>query len=573
MASRTAGVAKDEAITQEVTDESVIFDEEEMEKYPEASFPVESFASSTEFIEVAAQEAVDGPMVGEKEDEQGDDRQVYGLAMVLPGQYMDDNIATDEASFVQNVATLPTLPHNMQAALQFPFYYTHPDYSSNAYALPAFQPMRHVYGHPMSENLMPQNPLYPYQPFDVNAPPFHYPHDTGDGHTEVSEAQNGDSRNGRAPVGFKHAPQFVQQPVHPYYFQPKPSEREYATSFPSLGDHISNTYPHYAGSQSGNGRMYAPEKGNHYRNRPHRNRGRRGSRGNSRPRRRGGRGRHRKNSSDAPEARDEVSGSKTWAEITAATDGNETPDNSVSNKKVTQKVADEENLVVVTPKALETIDASKYNPTDFNTEPENARFFVIKSYMEDDVHKCIKYNVWASTDNGNKRLDAAFGSSKGPIYLFFSVNGSGQFCGMAQMLSAVDHSSKVAVWAQDKWKGMFKVKWIFIKDIPNSKLRHIKLPNNDNRPVTNSRDTQEILKEQGLQVLSHFHCFVPKTSILDVFDKYDEWEKTGKSENIRRNQKSSVNKNPRWNNNHRGGFKGKRARGQKNPSRKAKNNQ
>ena len=36
-----------------------------------------------------------------------------------------------------------------------------------------------------------------------------------------------------------------------------------------------------------------------------------------------------------------------------------------------------------------------------------ARFFVIMSCSEDDVHKSIKYGVWASTDTGNRRLDQA----------------------------------------------------------------------------------------------------------------------------------------------------------------------
>lgn len=31
------------------------------------------------------------------------------------------------------------------------------------------------------------------------------------------------------------------------------------------------------------------------------------------------------------------------------------------------------------------------------------------------------------------------------------------------------------MWASDKWKGVFKVRWIFVRDIPNANLRHIKL--------------------------------------------------------------------------------------------------
>ena len=67
-----------------------------------------------------------------------------------------------------------------------------------------------------------------------------------------------------------------------------------------------------------------------------------------------------------------------------------------------------------------------YNPKEFDLNPRNARFFIIKSYSEDDVHRSIKYSIWCSTEHGNKRLDHAFRHAKGPIYLLFSVNGSGQ---------------------------------------------------------------------------------------------------------------------------------------------------
>ena len=86
------------------------------------------------------------------------------------------------------------------------------------------------------------------------------------------------------------------------------------------------------------------------------------------------------------------------------------------------------------------------------------------------------------------------------MYLYFSVNGSGHFCGMAEMTSPVDMSSSLSVWSQDKWRGQFTVKWIYVKDVPNSALRHIRLENNENKPVTNSRDTQEVPVDKGRQV-------------------------------------------------------------------------
>jgi hypothetical protein len=168
--------------------------------------------------------------------------------------------------------------------------------------------------------------------------------------------------------------------------------------------------------------------------------------------------------------------------------------------------------------------ANMYNPKDFNLAPKGTRYFIIKSYSEDDIHRSIKYSIWCSTEHGNKRLDAAYREreGKGPIYLFFSVNGSGHFCGMAQMMSALDYNSSSSVWAQDKWKGQFEVKWIYVKDVPNSQLRHIRLENNENKPVTNSRDTQEVPPEKGKQVLKILHNYKHTTSIFDDFVHYEK---------------------------------------------------
>ncbi|XP_052858009.1 YTH domain-containing family protein [Drosophila gunungcola] len=184
--------------------------------------------------------------------------------------------------------------------------------------------------------------------------------------------------------------------------------------------------------------------------------------------------------------------------------------------------------VPVDPQLLldELKDKNNYNPkvVDLN-KATAARFFVIKSYSEDDIHRSIKYEIWCSTDHGNKRLDDAFKERHkegGNIMLFFSVNGSGHFCGMAQMMTAVDYNSTSSVWSQDKWRGKFKVKWIYVKDVPNGKLRHIRLENNENKSVTNSRDTQEVPNDKGIEVLQILHSYNHSTSIFDDFFHYEK---------------------------------------------------
>ncbi|CAI0439494.1 unnamed protein product [Linum tenue] len=184
--------------------------------------------------------------------------------------------------------------------------------------------------------------------------------------------------------------------------------------------------------------------------------------------------------------------------------------------------------------AASLLRSDQYNAADFETVYESAKFYIIKSYSEDDIHKSIKYNVWSSTPNGNKKLDAAFRDSeekssesgkKCPVFLFFSVNGSGQFVGLAEMTGMVDFKKDMDFWQVDKWSGFFPLKWHIIKDIPNTQLRHIILENNDNRPVTFSRDTQEIGLKQGLEMLTIFKTYVPKASLLDDFNFYEDREK------------------------------------------------
>ncbi|TVT98959.1 hypothetical protein EJB05_55711, partial [Eragrostis curvula] len=176
------------------------------------------------------------------------------------------------------------------------------------------------------------------------------------------------------------------------------------------------------------------------------------------------------------------------------------------------------------------VDSEHYNHPEFVTEYKDAKFFVIKSYTEDHVHKCIKYNVWSSTAMGNRKLNAAYRKAKEigdhcPIFLFFSVNGSGQFCGVAEMIGPVDFDKSVDYWQNNRWSGQFPVKWHIVKDVPNNIVRHIILENNENKPVTNSKDTQEVKLQQGLQILAIFKNHEADTTILEDFDFYEQREK------------------------------------------------
>lgn len=100
---------------------------------------------------------------------------------------------------------------------------------------------------------------------------------------------------------------------------------------------------------------------------------------------------------------------------------------SQEGSKVMTTVSSNEKIVTESEKPQEDGSVSDYNKEDFPETYSEAKFFVIKSYSEDDIHKSIKYSVWSSTPNGNKKLDASYNEAKQksdscPVFLLFSVS-------------------------------------------------------------------------------------------------------------------------------------------------------
>jgi len=237
---------------------------------------------------------------------------------------------------------------------------------------------------------------------------------------------------------------------------------------------------------------------------------------------------------------------------------------------------DAQDAPAETPIDVNSLVAKKgYNPAVFDLKPHNARFFVIKSYTEEDVHKvrrrrlrrrglgslapsltrppppavaqvrdlgvdrprqqaprpCVPRERRQGPDlplllcqREVRRRPLPRPSLTPSASLTHSPprSRSGHFAGMAQMLTPVDYSMSSNVWASDKWKGVLKVRWIYIKDVPLSALRHIRLNNTpENKPVTSSRDTQEVPYDAGLEVLRIIAGYQSRTSLLQDYAWYE----------------------------------------------------
>ncbi len=173
------------------------------------------------------------------------------------------------------------------------------------------------------------------------------------------------------------------------------------------------------------------------------------------------------------------------------------------------------------------IDINNKNSNILSEINTDCKFYIIKSFSEEDIHKSIKYGVWSSSKNGNLTLSNSFKLTKeknGNVYLFFSCNGSGRYAGIARMKSPVDENRTFDFWTQDgKWPGLFDVEWIFIKDVPFKEFKEIiiTMKDGETKPISNARDTQEIPFEQAKIMFEIISKFQNRNTILEHFEFYD----------------------------------------------------
>ena len=195
------------------------------------------------------------------------------------------------------------------------------------------------------------------------------------------------------------------------------------------------------------------------------------------------------------------------------------------------------------------IDINQRNSKIVESINANSKFFVIKSFSEEDVHKSIKYNVWSSSKDGNLTLSNAFKiteENKGNVYLFFSCNGSGRYAGVARMKTPCDENKTFGLWTQDgKWPGLFDVEWLFIKDVPFKEFKNIIITMKDGevKPISNARDTQEIPFEHAKTMLQTIAEYQNTNTILEHFQFYDM-----RQENYEKNMQMNKDKEMKGNN-------------------------
>ncbi|KAI9646922.1 hypothetical protein NHQ30_004922 [Ciborinia camelliae] len=132
----------------------------------------------------------------------------------------------------------------------------------------------------------------------------------------------------------------------------------------------------------------------------------------------------------------------------------------------------------------------------------DTRYFIVKSFNEENVLKCIEDGIWTTQAQNGPIFKEAFETCKNVI-LVFSINKSRAFQGYARMES-LPGSIEVPSWQNSiNWEsaGAFKVRWLAICSTRFHRIGHLKNSLNENLAVLIGKDGQEIEESCGKGLL------------------------------------------------------------------------
>ncbi|QSZ34687.1 hypothetical protein DSL72_007542 [Monilinia vaccinii-corymbosi] len=132
----------------------------------------------------------------------------------------------------------------------------------------------------------------------------------------------------------------------------------------------------------------------------------------------------------------------------------------------------------------------------------DTRYFIVKSYNEENVLRCIEDGVWTTQAQNGPIFKEAYQTCKNVI-LVFSINKSRAFQGYARMES-LPGAVEVPLWQNSiNWEstGAFQVRWLAICSTRFHRVGHLKNSLNENVPVLVGKDGQEIDEECGRGLL------------------------------------------------------------------------
>lgn len=99
---------------------------------------------------------------------------------------------------------------------------------------------------------------------------------------------------------------------------------------------------------------------------------------------------------------------------------------------------------------------------------------------------------------------------------------SGQFCGVAEMVSEVAFDKIFNYWWEDlKWSGIFKINWVYVRDVHHSDVQNIRV---NATPINLLKDGSRVDFHSGKQMLEAFRTSDVDSDIFEDFSFMDDRE-------------------------------------------------
>ena len=181
----------------------------------------------------------------------------------------------------------------------------------------------------------------------------------------------------------------------------------------------------------------------------------------------------------------------------------------------------------VNQEEADRIRSAPIDPSILPAQPDDGtRYFVIKSSEWKTLAVSVKRKEWVTHTTNQFSLNSAFQESRGKVILFFSVNESRCFQGVAKMEHAIrakdpneieelkrkhQNNPKAgdidpSIYSMD-WTHPFPISWCRTvagedgNGLGFRYISHIKNPYNHNQPVSRARDCQEVASSEGYELL------------------------------------------------------------------------
>lgn len=163
-------------------------------------------------------------------------------------------------------------------------------------------------------------------------------------------------------------------------------------------------------------------------------------------------------------------------------------------------------------------------------EFQNANYFVIRSKKTDDIHKAVKYGVWTSLPQNNKKIEESFYHKRnqgGNTFFFFTfINGPG-FVGLARLVD-VDLKREFPFFGEiGKWIGVMHLEWIYVRDVEFDHLIDLREQAFDGtmRYMNEMTDGSKLNMMNAMKIIEFMNMRKEPSFIFKKFYGHDQQEK------------------------------------------------